>query len=85
MTLAGRGQEGAQPRHLLREAQGGEQIAVTFRGEPVALLVPFDEGSELAVRPYRDAWPEIKATLRDTRPAYRTPERAMKATRRRGA
>ena len=70
-------------RRLLREAQTGEQIAVTFRGKPVALLVPFEETGGLAVRPYKDAWPEIEATLRGTRPAYKTAERALKATRRR--
>jgi prevent-host-death family protein len=70
-------------RRLLQEAQTGEQIVVTFRGKPVALLVPFEEGSGLAVRPHKDAWPEIEVTLRDTRPAYKTPERALKATRRR--
>ena len=70
-------------RRLLREAQAGEQIAVTFRGKPLALLVPFDEGGGLPVRPYKDAWVEIEATLRNTRAAYRTPERAIKATRRR--
>ncbi len=70
-------------RRLLQGAQTGEQIAVTFRGKPVALLVPFEERGGLAVRPYQDAWPEIEATLRDTRPAYKTPERALKATRRR--
>ena len=70
-------------QRLLHEVQAGEEIAVTFRGKPIALLVPFDEGGELPVRPYRDAWPEIEATLRDSRPAYKTPERALKASRRR--
>jgi prevent-host-death family protein len=70
-------------RRVLQEAQAGEQIAVTFRGKPVAILVPFEEGGVPAVRPFRDAWPGIEATLRDTRPAYKTPERALKATRRR--
>jgi antitoxin (DNA-binding transcriptional repressor) of toxin-antitoxin stability system len=34
-------------QRLLPEPQAGEQIAVTFRGKPLVLLVPFDEGGEL--------------------------------------
>ncbi len=70
-------------RRLLQEAQAGEQIAVTFRGKPVALLVPFEEAGEWKARAYEDAWPEIEVNLRETRPAFKTPEAAIKATRRR--
>ncbi len=71
------------PRQILMQASSGEQIAVTFRGKPVALLVPFEEGGELKVRPYEDAWAEIEAVLEKSPPAYSSPDEALKASRRR--
>ncbi len=70
-------------RRLLQEAQAGEQIAVTFRGKPVALLVAFPKGDEFTVRSYEESWPEIEARLAQSPPAYKTPESALGATRRR--
>lgn len=70
-------------RQILQQAGGGEQIAVTFRGKPVARLVPFEEEGELKVRPYEEAWPEIEAVLAKSPPAYPTVEEALKASRRR--
>ncbi len=70
-------------RQILEQASGGEQIAVTFRGKPVALLGPFDEEGELKVRPYGEAWGEIEAVLATSRPAYANVEEALKASRRR--
>ena len=70
-------------RQILEEAGSGEQIAVTFRGKPVALLMPFDEAGDLTVRPYEEAWGEIEAVLARSRPAYASVEDALKASRRR--
>jgi prevent-host-death family protein len=70
-------------RRLLQEAQAGEEIAVTYRGKPVALIVPFEEDAGLRPRSFEAAWPEIEATLAKTSPEYGTPEEAMKAARRR--
>ncbi len=70
-------------RRILEEAGSGEQIAVTFRGKPVALLVPFEEGGELNVRPYEEAWAVIGAALAKSPPAYANVKEALKASRRR--
>lgn len=70
-------------RQILQQAGSGEHIAVTFRGKPVARLVPFEEEGELKVRPYEEAWPEIEAALAKSPPAYPTVEEALKASRRR--
>ncbi len=70
-------------RQVLMQASSGEQIAVTFRGKPVALLVPFEEGGALKVRPDEDAWAEIEAVLGQSPPAYPSPDEALKASRRR--
>lgn len=70
-------------RQLLEDARSGERLAVTFRGKPVALLVPFDEPAAFGVRPYETAWPEIEAALASSKAAYPTPEGALKASRRR--
>jgi len=70
-------------RQILQQAGGGEHVAVTFRGKPVALLVPFEEESERKVRPYEEAWQEIEAALSKNPPAYPNVEEALKASRRR--
>ena len=70
-------------RQILQQAGGGEHVAVTFRGKPVALLVPFEEEAEQKVRPYEEAWPEIEAALAKSPPAYPNVEEALKASRRR--
>ncbi len=66
-------------RQVLMQASSGEQIAVTFREKPVAVLVPFEEGGALKVRPYEDAWAEIEAVLGKSPPAYPSPDEALKA------
>jgi prevent-host-death family protein len=70
-------------RQILEQARDGEQVAVTFRGKPIALLVPFDEGAELSARAYEEAWGEIEVALARSRSPFRTAEEALRATRRR--
>jgi prevent-host-death family protein len=70
-------------RQILEEAGRGEEIAVTFRGKPVALVVPFEEEGEIRARPYREAWADIEATLARSRPAFPNVDEALKSTRRR--
>ncbi len=48
-------------RQILEQAGSGEQIAITFRGKPVALLVPFDEEGERKVRP---AYAKVEEALK---------------------
>jgi prevent-host-death family protein len=72
-------------RQLLEEAGHGEAIAVTFRGRPLAVLVPFvsPEIDEKLVRPFNQAWPDIEAALATSTPAYSSPEEALRRSRRR--
>lgn len=70
-------------RELLEEARAGARIAVTFRGKPVAILVPFEEIGEVRVRPFEESWKEIEAALSASRPRYTTVEDALSRSRRR--
>lgn len=70
-------------RQILEQAGSGEQIAITLRGKPVALLGPFDEEGERKVRSHGEAWGEIEAVLARSRPAYANVEEALKASKRR--
>lgn len=70
-------------RQILEQARRGDQVAVTFRGKPIALLVPFDDGGGLSARPYDEAWTEIEAALAKSQPTYRSAEEALRVSRRR--
>jgi prevent-host-death family protein len=72
-------------RKLLEEAEHGQAIAITFRGKPVAVLVPFEPSYVSAenIRPYALAWADMEATLARTKPPYSSPEEALKISRRR--
>lgn len=72
-------------RELLKIIQAGERVIVTYRGRPVAVMSPVSDVAEETedLRPFTRAWPDILRTLRATRPAFRRPEDALKASRRR--
>ena len=59
---------------------------MTFHGKPIAVLVPFElaEGEDVHIRPFDEAWSGIKAALAKSKPHYATPEKALKASRKRG-
>jgi len=68
----------------LRAVEQGQRVLLTRRGRPVALMTPAgassDEPDEL---PYEEAWREIEAALRATRPRDRSWKRALDRSRRR--
>lgn len=70
-------------RELLKEAESGARLAVTFRGKPVAMLVPFQDVGDVHVRPFEEAWKEIAGVLSTSPPPYPTVERALSRSRRR--
>jgi len=72
-------------RQLLEMVRAGERLVITFRGRPVAVMSPASDDSEALddLRTIDDAWPDIVRTLRKSRPAFPTPEAAMRASRRR--
>lgn len=59
---------------VLRKVRSGEQLTVTYRGKPVAVIVspktedhkPFRE-----IRPFDEAWRDIEDTLQKTGPEFR--------------
>lgn len=71
-------------RQILEDASGGEQIAVTFRGKPIAMLIPFlEEDNNLKHRPYEEAWADIEAALAKSLPVMPSVEEALRVSRRR--
>jgi len=72
-------------RQLLEMVRAGERLVITFRGRPVAVMTPTGEGFEALedLRTFDAAWPDIVRALRKSRPAFPTPEAAIRASRRR--
>jgi prevent-host-death family protein len=68
----------------LRAVAQGRRVLLTRRGRPVAVMTP---AGAFAVDPdeppYEEAWREIDAALRATRPRDRSWKRAMDRSRRR--
>jgi prevent-host-death family protein len=57
---------------VVRTLRRGESILLTFRGKPLAAIVPVGEGDRepTPIRPYEEAWAEIEAELRKTKPRF---------------
>jgi prevent-host-death family protein len=72
-------------KQLLQMVRGGERVVITLRGRPVAVMSPATRAPDALedVRSFDEAWPDIVRTLRKTRPAFATPEAALRASRRR--
>jgi prevent-host-death family protein len=72
-------------KRLLERVGGGEQVIITRRGKPVAVLSPFpaeEEGAlPLSLRPFEEAWAEIEAALEESEPAFPDVEEALESTR----
>ena len=59
---------------VIRRVKSGERLTVTYRGKPVALILPPPEdGTDLSerIRPFEQAWREIEASLEATKPEFR--------------
>ncbi len=69
----------------LRAVARGENVVVTVRGKPAALLSPLkaDFLSSLALRPPEDAWKDIEEALKGSKPRFKSADDAMRETRRR--
>lgn len=69
-------------REILEKVKKGERFAITYRGRPVALLVPLKGGEpELSLRPYEEAWADIMEALEATHPYYADWEEAIRESR----
>lgn len=68
----------------LRAVEQGQRVLLTRRGRPVALMtpagLPSSQPDELS---YDEAWREIEAALRGTKPRDRSWKQAMDRSRRR--
>lgn len=69
----------------LRAVARGENVIVTVRGKPAALLSPLraDFLASLSLRTAEDAWKDIEETLRQSKPRFKSVDDAMRDTRRR--
>ena len=71
--------------NILAEIKKGERYVITYRGKPVALMLPFptEKTEELVPRAYEEAWRNIELTLQESEAEYASWEEAINASRRR--
>jgi len=69
---------------VLQKARSGEQIIVTYRGKPIAIVSPFEmeDLNKKELRPFKEAWADIEATLDKTSPQFLDWKEAIKHSRR---
>ena len=70
---------------IIADIKKGERYIITYRGKPVALMLPFpvEEAEKLVPRAYEEAWQEIEMTLQESEAEYASWEEAINASRRR--
>ena len=70
---------------IIADIKKGERYIITYRGKPVALMLPFpaEEAEKLVPRAYEEAWQDIEMTLQESEAEYASWEEAIKASRRR--
>ena len=67
----------------IRAAREGRRTIVTYRGRPVAVIVPAEPSAERESGSYEVEWAEVAAALASTSPPERTWQEAMARSRRR--
>ena len=68
---------------VVRTLRRGESILLTFRGKPLGTIVPLlarDQETSL-IRPYEEAWAEIEAQLKRSKPRFASWEEAEDESR----
>jgi prevent-host-death family protein len=57
---------------VVRTLKRGESILLTFRGKPLATIVPIgtEDRQPVRIRPYAEAWAQIEAELQTTQPRF---------------
>lgn len=69
---------------IIRRVKSGERLTVTYRGKPVAIILPPPAGDadrSEDLRPFEQAWREIAASLEKTEPQFKNWREAMKWAR----
>jgi len=59
---------------VIRKVRSGEQMTVTYRGKPVAVIAPpkaEDSRPVKRLRAFDEAWREIEETLQETEPEFK--------------
>jgi prevent-host-death family protein len=70
---------------VIRRVKSGERLTITYRGKPVAVILPPPaDGADRSegIRPFEEAWREIEASLEMTKPEFRNWREAVKWARR---
>jgi len=70
---------------IIADIKKGERYIITYRGKPVALMLPFpaEKAEELVPRAYEEAWQDIEMTLQESDEEYASWEEAINESRRR--
>jgi prevent-host-death family protein len=69
---------------IIRRVKSGERLTVTYRGKPVAVILPPGAGGDDRsgdLRPFEQAWQEIEASLEKAEPQFKDWREAMKWAR----
>ena len=67
-----------------RAVARGDRVILTRRGEPVAIMNPFQENWELEdLPPFEEAWGDLERALAATEPRFATASEAISRSRRR--
>ena len=59
---------------VIKKVRSGEQMTVTYRGKPVAVIAPpktEDSRPLKGLRPFDEAWRDIEETLQKTEPEFK--------------
>ncbi len=59
---------------MMRRVRRGEKLTVTYRGTPIAALLPLDRtdvDSERSLRPLEETWRDIERALGATKPEFK--------------
>ncbi|MBI1865303.1 MAG: type II toxin-antitoxin system prevent-host-death family antitoxin [Nitrospirae bacterium] len=73
---------------VMRRVSRGEEVLVTLRGRPAAVILPFAAArgrAEGEARSFEEAWGDIEASLRRTGPAFKTWREAIGWSRKRAS
>lgn len=70
---------------IIREIQNGERYIITYRGKPMAVMIPFRNNDgfigDMTLSGFEEAWRDIEKQLQETEPAYQNWEDAMAKSR----
>lgn len=59
---------------VIKKVRMGEKLTVTYRGKPVAVIMPPETEEENVLkelRPFDEAWKDIEKTLKGTEPEFK--------------